>query len=86
MTIVQVCIGSQWKRHIVFLVTFYRLVWDNFDLDLHLDLDLDGDDDDTGEGRGGGSDEQRGGDRGGRPQTPHGGGHHLQHDHQHCPS
>ena len=101
--IVQVCIESQWRRRIVFLVTFCRsghheyVGHDDEDLD-HFDDDDDDDlddedldhfDDDVddgdaiGEGGGGGEDEQRGGDRGGRPQTPHGGGDHLHHQHDH---
>ena len=85
--IVQVCIESQWRRRIVFLVTFCRsghheyVGHDDEDLD-HFDDDVD-DGDDIGEGGGGGEDEQRGGDRGGRPQTPHGGGDHLHHQHDH---
>ena len=85
--IFQVCIESQWRRHIVFLVTFCRS--DHCDYLNDLGDDFDGElGDDTGEGGGGGEDEQRGGDRGGRPQTPHGGGEHLhhlhhQHDHDH---
>ena len=64
-------------------MTFYRSGHhDYFDHGDDDGLHDDGDDiDDIGEGGGGGEDEQRGGDRGGRPQTPHGGCQHLQHDH-----
>ena len=84
--IVQVCIESQWRRRIVFLVTFCRS--GHHEYVGHDDEDLDNFDDDVdggkpGEGGGGGKDEQRGGDRGGRPQTPHGGGDHLHHQHDH---
>ena len=63
-------------------MTFCRS--DHCDYLNYLGDDFDGElGDDTGEGGGGGEDEQRGGDRGGRPQTPHGGGEHLHHQHDH---